>query len=167
MAEFKVGQEVKFKDMAEPATILSGPHSAYGTDRWLIRKADGNVTLARENGLSGIADRREIVAEAIMTKLASPGNTWGTLNTYAKRKYREAADAAIRAVDESAKPEPRPLAAGDRIRILRSGLDCSSVTKGDEFIVVRVFLTSFKVPAPYGHWTFRLAGEGTGWERAA
>jgi hypothetical protein len=51
--------------MAMPAEVLSGPHKSPGHDRYLVRKADGNVTLASVTQLERIVPRLDKVAGTI------------------------------------------------------------------------------------------------------
>ncbi|MEW2302593.1 hypothetical protein AB0958_21915 [Streptomyces sp. NPDC006655] len=168
MAEFKVDQEVKYKGMEMPARIISGPHPTYGADRWLVRKADGKVTLAREADLTPILDTREKVAKAIYEGVSAYGYRWEIAGHATRAKYLAIADKVAKAVA----PAPtRPLAVGDRIRILKSGLDWASVRRGDVLTVQRLEDDkTFRTNAPgYGRdtWVFKVDSEGTGWERVA
>ena len=101
-------QKVSYKGMSMPATIISGPHSTYGADRWLIRKADGMVTLAREAELTEIKDRRTRVAEALFESLSATGRfnkPFDSLVPAAKRQYLSAADKVIAALGTHLAPE--------------------------------------------------------------
>lgn len=161
---FKADQQVRLKGNEAPATVISGPHPTYGADRWLVRKGDGKVTLAKESELSAIADRRETVAQAVYTALGSNfGYTWGTASCSTRTRYLRAADAVLKALDA------RPLEVGGKVRILKSGLEHASVKAGDVLTLKEVGSTYIKTDAP-GYdpsesWSFRRSGEGTGWER--
>jgi hypothetical protein len=61
----KAGDKVKYDRMVMPAEVLSGPHKSPGHDRYLIRKADGNVTLASVSQLERIVPRVDLVAGTI------------------------------------------------------------------------------------------------------
>jgi hypothetical protein len=161
-AAFKADQKVKYEGMEMPAMILSGPHPTHGEDRWLIRKADGKVSLVRQSALSVPNDRREAVAEAIYNELSPYAKRWPEASPVARRRYLNAADALLRTTGA------RPLAVGDKIRIQKNFLDHATVSIGDVLTVRVVASETFETDAPTvrnGNWTFRLAGEGTGWER--
>ncbi|WP_328546774.1 hypothetical protein [Streptomyces platensis] len=166
---FKAEQKVKFNGMTMPATIISGPHPTHGADRWLIRKADETVSLVKTAELSPIRTRREVVAKAIYT--GSSYARWDAVSPSARTGYLMVADrvlAALAAADADEKAVP--LKSGDRIRILRSGLEFASVSRGDILTVMSVGRDSFKTNAPAApvgsQWSFALSNEGKGWERA-
>lgn len=163
------GDSVNYKGMTMPATIISGPHKTHGAQRWLIRKADDTVTLARETELSAIKDRRTLVAEALFASLADSGHwkSFDSLTSYAKSRYFSAADKVMAALDADA--PKAPLAAGDRIRILKHGLAFAEVAQGDVMKVLRVEGASFHAETSNlrrGYYVFALEDEGFGWERA-
>lgn len=156
---FKAEQQVKYRGMAMPATIISGPHKSPGTHRYLIKKADGFVSLTPEGDLTALDDRREKVADIIYR--TSPG-------FFTRPKCERMAEQILAAVDK-----PRPLAVGDRIRILQDGLQFAIVSIGDVLTVSEVDGIAFHVTRPTGvtgrmrgYWVFALSGEGVGWERA-
>jgi hypothetical protein len=62
MADFKAGAKVKYRGMTMPAEVLSGPHQSPGATRYLIRKADGNVSLVPEQDLTLIVPRLDRIA---------------------------------------------------------------------------------------------------------
>ncbi|MGI5408200.1 hypothetical protein ACQEV9_15535 [Streptomyces chartreusis] len=64
MAEefFKAGDKVKYRGMSMPATIVSGPHKSPGVQRFLITKADGNVSLVPKRDLERIVPRLDQMA---------------------------------------------------------------------------------------------------------
>lgn len=62
MAEIKAGSKVKYRGMSMPAVVLSGPHKSPGGSRYLINKADGNVSLVPERELTPIVPRLDQVA---------------------------------------------------------------------------------------------------------
>jgi hypothetical protein len=64
-AEFKAGDKVKYRGMVMPAEVLSGPHKTPGNPRYLISKADGNVTLAYAAHLERVVPRIDQVAELL------------------------------------------------------------------------------------------------------
>lgn len=167
---FTAGQTVQYAGMTMPATIISGPHPTYGADRWLVRKADGKVSLVKAGLLSAIKDRRTRVAEALFASLGYTGGLkpFDSLNSSSQRQYLQAADKVIAALDEDAKPAKRALAVGDRIRILRSNLSYADVSRGDVLKVLRVKDMDFHAETSKlvrGYFVFHLSDEGTGWER--
>ncbi|WP_333731746.1 hypothetical protein [Streptomyces sp. IBSBF 3010] len=163
-------QKVKFIGMTMPATIISGPHPTHGADRWLIRKADGKVSLVKASELSPLLSRREAVAKVVYE--SQTARRWEFTSSYARTGWLRVADKVLAALEDAADAEkPGPLKAGDRIRILRSGLEFASVTAGDILTVTAVNGTRFNTNAPnergiHAYWTFDLSGEGKGWERA-
>ncbi|MFE1763087.1 hypothetical protein ACFW81_02525 [Streptomyces angustmyceticus] len=166
---FKAEQKVKFSGMAMPATIISGPHPTHGADRWLIRKADETVSLVKTAELSPILSRREVVAKAIYSHAGV--HRWETVSWTTRIGYLRMADEVLTALDVVTTDErARSLQAGDRIRILRSGLEFANVRVGDILTVMAVRENDFKTNAPASpqvgdQWTFALNGEGKGWER--
>jgi hypothetical protein len=159
------GDRVSYKGMQMPATIISGPHPTHGADRWLIRKADDTVTLARETELSAVLSQREKVAAAAYT--AATGLSWSPQITGIRNKYLRVADAVIAELKTEAEPAKRPLKAGDRIRILRSGLDFAEVKRGEVLPVLDVVGDSVHAKTNKlvrGYFIFDLSDEGTGWE---
>lgn len=163
---FTEGQKVSYAGMAMPATIISGPHPSPGADRYLIRKADENVSLVKAGELSELLSRREVVARAI-NSVECPYGLYSLSPTGTRNLFRKV-DAVLAALD--AMPPEAPLAAGDSIRILKSGLDDAAVLAGDVLKVITVGRSGFTTNAPssphvYASWSFNLADEGTGWER--
>jgi hypothetical protein len=81
MAEFKVGDKVRYRDMTMPAEVLSGPHKTTGARlRYLIRKADGNVSLVPVTDIERVVPRVDQVAGTLAMHLygrsfASLGNS--------------------------------------------------------------------------------------------
>jgi hypothetical protein len=67
--EFNAGDKVRYRDMSMPAEILSGPHKSPVHDRYLIRKADGNVSLVRVKDLERIVPRLDQVAGTLAMNL--------------------------------------------------------------------------------------------------
>jgi hypothetical protein len=164
---FTEGQKVSYKGMSVPATIISGPHASPGADRYLIRKADENVSLVKEGELSVALSRREVVARAICSVERPYG--WLSLSIEGKCKLFRKADAVLAALD-AMPPEVAPLAVGDSIRILKRGLGDAAVSAGDVLKVTTVGHSGFTTNNPaslfvHASWSFKLADEGTGWER--
>ncbi|MFI2188007.1 hypothetical protein [Streptomyces sioyaensis] len=167
---FEAEQKVKFNGMAMPATIISGPHPTHGADRWLIRKADETVSLVKAAELSPILSRREVVARAIYTGASYA--RWENAPTPVRDAHLRIAGRVLAALESADAAEGvGPLKSGDRIRILRSGLEFASVSRGDVLTVMSVSDEHFKTNAPArgyvgAQWSFLLSNEGKGWERA-
>lgn len=69
VVEFQEGSKVKYRDMVMPAVVLSGPHPSNGRDRYLIRKADGNVSLVPVTTLEQIVTRVDQVARMVASMM--------------------------------------------------------------------------------------------------
>jgi hypothetical protein len=170
MTTYTDGQKVKFSGMVMPATIISGPHQTHGAERWLIRKADGMVSLVKGTELSAVLSRREAVAKVVYE--SQTARRWDTASSYSRTGWLRVADKVLAALEDAADAEkPGPLKAGDKVRILRSGLEFATVTAGDILTVTTVGPLNFNTNAPtergiHAYWTFALSGEGKGWERA-
>ncbi|MFJ9318822.1 hypothetical protein [Streptomyces globisporus] len=169
---FKAEQSVQVKGMAMPGVIVSGPHSSPGADRWLVRKADGNVSLMKAADLTAMDARRELVASALFADLVSSRRAWDSLPETSKESYRKVADSVLKALDKDMPTKPGPLKAGDRIRILKDRHDGATVQEGDVLTVTVAPEGSgtFRTNAPRAtytsNWFFLHANEGIGWERA-
>jgi hypothetical protein len=163
---FKKDQQVRYSRMDKPATVISGPHKTPGVwQRYLIEKADGNVSLVPASELSELDGRAEEVA-ALMWGVIHVGSPWSVSYTSDVRdRYRAAAEAVLAKL-----AEPAPLKVGDRIRILKDRAAGATVCRDDVLTVMRVHGDSIKTDAPralYAHtWEFPLSSEGTAWERA-
>lgn len=157
---FTAGQAVNYRGMAMPATIISGPHRSPGAVRYLIEKADGNVSLVKAGELSVELSRREKIARAAYS--AASAGEWERTNATARLCYLNIADAII-ALDE------KPLAVGDEIRILQSGHHGADVRKGDILTVTglagREVITNAPGQPFRKSWHFTRGHEGIGWER--
>lgn len=70
---FEAGSKVAYRGMVMPAEILSGPHRSPGRSRYLIQKADGNVSLVSETDLTRVIPRKDQVANAIAVGLYGRG----------------------------------------------------------------------------------------------
>ncbi|MBA9050801.1 MULTISPECIES: hypothetical protein [Streptomyces] len=157
--------------MRDAAEVMSGPHPSPGVDRYLIKKADGNVSLVKVSEISEIDSRRDMLAEAAHKAVYFRSLTTGS--AYSVEKSYRIADAVIAALD-SEPAAPRPLADGDRIRILRTKLNGARVAAGDVLTVRSADYhgdgTTLTTDAPRDPlravWYFRHTDEGTGWERA-
>jgi len=162
---FKAEQSVQVKGMTMPGTIVSGPHSSPGADRWLVRKADGNVSLMKAAELTAMDARREIVASTLYARI-SGHRSWDSISASTRESYLRIADGILTALD---KVTPAPLKAGDRIRILKAMHDGADVRQGDELTVQTVTGRAFHTDAPRARytrrWYFLLSNEGIGWER--
>jgi hypothetical protein len=99
MAEFKTGDKVKYSGMVMPAEILSGPHKTPGQPRYLIRKADGNVTLAYVTQLERIIPRLDRVAGTLAVTLY--GRSYVSLNTRDQVRIAAVAANVLRIADET------------------------------------------------------------------
>lgn len=66
---FAVGSEVSYRGMNMPAEVISGPHPSPGRNRYLIKKADGNVSLVSETDLTRAIPRLDQVADAIAVEV--------------------------------------------------------------------------------------------------
>jgi hypothetical protein len=93
MAEFKAGDKVRYRAMAMPAEVLSGPHKS-PRDRYLILKADGNVSLVPVTEIERVVSRLDQVADTMAVALY--GRSYVSLGGLAQRQL---AAAAIRALD--------------------------------------------------------------------
>lgn len=160
---YVAGDKVKYARMDKPAEILSGPHPSPGADRYLIRKADGNVSLVKFGELEPLDPRRDKLAQTIYTAFVR-STPWSHASGAFKVRAYEAADAVL--ADQA---KPRALAKGDQIRVTRSGLEGADVRVGDVLTVEEVNGAYFYTDAPrarYQHrWIFMLSNEGRGWER--
>ncbi|MCF3174775.1 hypothetical protein IPZ61_15765 [Streptomyces sioyaensis] len=165
---YKAEQKVNYAGMAMPATIISGPHPTHGADRWLIRKADETVSLVKAAELSPILSRRDMVAKTICEAVSF--SRWDSATAMTHARYLRVADHVLAALAANNDTEVAPLAAGDRIRILKTGLEWATVTRGDILTVMSVDGGDFRTNAPHAplgsQWTFAIKGEGKGWERA-
>lgn len=90
---FEAGSKVAYRGMAMPAEILSGPHRSPGCSRYLIKKADGNVSLVSETELTRITPRKDQVANVIAVALYGRG-----IQTLHLSQRYAIADAAMKAI---------------------------------------------------------------------
>ncbi|MEU9560337.1 hypothetical protein [Streptomyces fumanus] len=171
---YTVGEKVKYAKMRDAAEILSGPHASQnGTDRYLIKKADGNVSLVKVTELTAVDSRLDLVAETLHRALYGCGLRSKT--SYSGRKMYVIADAVLYALDKDAPIKKGPLKKGDRIRITETGHNGASVDRGDILIVQdpdfhgdgSVFTTNAPKATSYSAkvWYFTHHSEGNGWER--
>ncbi|MGW2591678.1 hypothetical protein ACWCXC_15635 [Streptomyces sp. NPDC001515] len=162
---FKAEEKVKYARMAMPATILSGPHNSPGHDRYLIRKADGNVSLVKFTELSPLAPedpRVEVLTRALMVSYEIASESM-------RESFRVKAKRLLATIDRASAPEPEPLTKGSRIRILKRSAEGAIVREGDVLEVVHVTRHYVCTEAPRSlrnrNWAFQLSGEGDLWER--
>jgi hypothetical protein len=99
MTEFKTGDKVKYRGMAMPAEILSGPHQSPGAPRWLVRKADGHVTLVPTAYLTRIVPRLDRIAGTLSVTLY--GRSYVSLNTRDQVRIAAVAANVLRIADET------------------------------------------------------------------
>jgi hypothetical protein len=99
VSEFKTGDRVKYRGMAMPAEILSGPHSSPGAPRWLVRKADGHVTLVPTAYLTRIVPRLDRVAGTLA--MTMHGRPFVSLNMRDRVHVAAVAANVLRIADET------------------------------------------------------------------
>lgn len=99
MAEFKAGTKVKYSNMTMPAEVLSGPHKSAGRDRYLIRKADGNVSLVPVTAIERVVPRVDQVAGTLA--MALTGVPFAVLNLRDQIKFGNAAARVIDIADRT------------------------------------------------------------------
>ncbi|MFE5159117.1 hypothetical protein ACFRNT_11395 [Streptomyces sp. NPDC056697] len=150
-----------------PVTIAGGPHTGY-SEWYAVKGEDGKVYPAGADRLAPVSTdpRREVVARALCEQ---NGRDWDETD---RNIYRPRADAILAVLDAMETPaeEPKPLAVGDRIRILENVHNGAKVFAGDVLGVEYVGGDVFQTPAarlgtPGLQWTFEMEDEGTGWER--
>jgi hypothetical protein len=101
MAEFAVGSKVKYRGMAMPAEVLSGPHQTVGSHRYryLIRKADGNVSLVPAQDITRVVPRLDKMAGTLAMVLYQ--RPYYSLDGHAQVKVAQAAARALAIADET------------------------------------------------------------------
>jgi hypothetical protein len=99
MTAFKTGDKVRYRDMAMPAEVLSGPHKSPGRDRFLIRKADGNVSLVSVTDIERVVPRLDQVAGTLAMTLY--GRPYVTLDLDRKMQIAHAAANVLRIADKT------------------------------------------------------------------
>ena len=92
------GQKVKYFRMSQPAEVISGPHKSPGQDRYLIRKADGNVSLVPVKELSPYLSREDKAAVAIYRGVT--GRNFVLADPSTQRSFRLIAKAVLIAVED-------------------------------------------------------------------
>jgi hypothetical protein len=96
---FEVGSKVSYRGMDMPAEVISGPHRSPGRSRYLIKKADDNVSLVSEADLKRVIPREEQVANAIAVQVYGRGLS--TLPVGYRYAATRAAIQAIAVADET------------------------------------------------------------------
>jgi hypothetical protein len=96
---YRAGSKVKYRGMTMPAEIISGPHKSPGATRYLITKADGNVSLVSEHDLSRIVPRLDKVAGTLAMVLYR--RPYYSLDGHAQVKVAQAAARALAIADET------------------------------------------------------------------
>jgi hypothetical protein len=99
MAEYKAGDKVKYSNMTMPAEVLSGPHKSPNSERYLIRKADGNVSLVPASAIERIVPRVDQVAGTMaMVLFRRPFNS---LDAITQLRVAQAAARALAIADDT------------------------------------------------------------------
>jgi hypothetical protein len=100
MAEpYRAGSKVKFRGMSMPAEVISGPHKSPGRDRYLIRKADGNVSLVPVTDLDRIVPRVDQVAGTMAVVLFR--RPFNSLDHITQLRVAQAAARAVTIADDT------------------------------------------------------------------
>jgi hypothetical protein len=100
MAEFKAGDKVTYRGMSMPAEVLSGPHRTTGArKRYLITKADGNVSLVPDTDLERVVPRLDQVAGTLAMHLF--GRSFMSLDTPRKMQVAHAAQRVLDIADRT------------------------------------------------------------------
>lgn len=99
MAAFKTGDKVKYRGMTMPAEVLSGPHASNGRNRYLITKADGNVSLVPVTDLERIVPRLDQVAGTLAMVLY--GRSFVSLPRHTQLQVAQAATRALAIADST------------------------------------------------------------------
>lgn len=99
VAEFKAGDKVKYRSMNQPAEILSGPYKSHGCERYLIEKADENVSLVPVTDLERLVPRIDKVAGTMALVLY--GRSFALLPPHTQMQVAQAAARAIAIADET------------------------------------------------------------------
>jgi hypothetical protein len=97
MSEFKAGSKVRYRGMEMPAEVISGPHKSPGRDRYLIRKADGNVSLVPTRDLERIVSRLDRVAGMLAVQLY--GRPYASLDLQRRMTVAHAAAKVLHIAD--------------------------------------------------------------------
>jgi hypothetical protein len=97
--EFKAGDKVKYRGMVMPAEVLSGPHKSNSRNRYLINKADGNVSLVPVTDIERIVPRLDRIAGTLAVTLY--GRSYVSLNTRDQVRIAAVAANVLRIADET------------------------------------------------------------------
>jgi hypothetical protein len=99
VAAFKTGDKVKYRGMTMPAEVLSGPHPSNGRNRYLITKADGNVSLVPVTDLERIVPRLDQVAGTLAMVLY--GRSFVSLPRHTQLQVAQAATRSLAIADST------------------------------------------------------------------
>lgn len=99
MADFAPGSKVRYRDMAMPAEVLSGPHKSPARDRYLIRKADGNVSLVPVTDIERVIPRVDQVAHSLAVNLYA--RQLGMLDVHIRMALLQAATRVLAVADDT------------------------------------------------------------------
>jgi hypothetical protein len=99
VAEFNAGDQVKYQGMTMPAEVLSGPHKSPGRNRYLIRKADGYVSLVPVTDIERIVPRLDQVAGTLAMTMF--GRAFVTLDTPRRMQVAHAAQRVLDIADRT------------------------------------------------------------------
>jgi hypothetical protein len=97
--EFNAGDKVRYSNMAMPAEVLSGPHKAPNTVRYLIAKADGNVSLVPASAIERIVPRLDQVAGTLAMNLY--GRSYMSLDIQRRMQIARAAAHVLDIADKT------------------------------------------------------------------
>lgn len=172
MTEFKVGDKVTHDDHGD-GEIKYGPYDTFFAEAvYLVAFAGAKhgATLAEH-----LTPRPAFKVGDTVSMRDFGGGTvvYGpTRDTAGMARYLVADDdgTAVYALEREITPaKPTPLAVGDKIRILKSGLDGADVVEGEIRTVTEkgesYFLTDSASGARLRQWSFVTGDESTGWER--
>jgi hypothetical protein len=93
VATFEVDAKVKVRGMNQAGTVLSGPHKSPGHDRYLVRKADGNISLIKSTELEKAVPRIDIMAGTLAIVLY--GRSYVSLDYPTRMKISRVAARAL------------------------------------------------------------------------
>jgi len=96
---FSAGDKVKVRNMTMPGTIVSGPHKSPGHDRYLVRKADGNVSLIKFTELDRVVPRLDQMAGTLAIVLY--GRSFVTLDFATRTKVAAVARRVLALADST------------------------------------------------------------------
>lgn len=99
VAAFKTGDKVRYRGMTMPAEILSGPHQSPGRERYLIRKADGNVSLVASADIERVVPRLDQVMGTLAMLIH--GTSYMALNHTSRHRIAVAAARVLEIADNT------------------------------------------------------------------